>query len=106
MARSPRPAALTVPELPDMPCSIAISHDGRHLFVVNTESKSISSYSIASDGSLILRDTTPVNAPTAQPADDWVSPACTTLRIVDSGDQVGQAEALREHGADVVVEDL
>ena len=89
-----------------MPCSIAISHEGRHLFVVNTESRSISSYSTASDGSLALLETTPVNAPTAQPADAWVSPDCTTLWIVDSGDRVGQAEALREHGADVVVQDL
>ena len=41
------------------PCSIEISHDGRHLFVVNTESTSISSYSNPSDGSLTLLETTP-----------------------------------------------
>jgi DNA-binding beta-propeller fold protein YncE len=67
------------------PCSVEISHDGRHLFVVNTESRSISSYSTASDGSLALLETTPVSAPTAQPADAWISPDCTTLWVVDSG---------------------
>jgi DNA-binding beta-propeller fold protein YncE len=66
------------------PCSVEISHDGRHLFVVNTESKSTSSYSTASDGSLTLLETTPVNPPTAQPADAWISPDCTTLWVVDS----------------------
>jgi DNA-binding beta-propeller fold protein YncE len=67
------------------PCSIEISHDGRHLSVVNTELKSISSYSIASEGSRTLLETTPVNAPTAQPVDAWISPDCTTLWVVDSG---------------------
>jgi DNA-binding beta-propeller fold protein YncE len=52
---------------------------------VNTDSKSISSYSIASDGSLALLETTPVNAPTALPADARLSPDGTTLWVVDSG---------------------
>jgi hypothetical protein len=39
------------------------------LFIVNTDSKSISSYSIASDGTLTLLETTPVNAPTPLPPD-------------------------------------
>src|SRR5437763_818747 len=56
------------------PCSVEISHDGRHMFVVNTESRAISSYSTASDGSLTPLETTPVNAPTAPPADAWISP--------------------------------
>ena len=67
------------------PCWIEISHDGRYLFVVNTDSKSISSYAIASDGSLTLLDTTPVNPPTALPADARLSPDGATLWVVDSG---------------------
>jgi hypothetical protein len=48
-------------------------------FVVNTDSKSISNYSIASDASLTLLETTPVNAPTAPTADAGLSPDGTTL---------------------------
>jgi 6-phosphogluconolactonase len=39
------------PNCQTAPCWIEISHDGRYLFVVNTDSKWISSYSIPSDGS-------------------------------------------------------
>jgi 6-phosphogluconolactonase (cycloisomerase 2 family) len=67
------------------PCWIEISHDGRYLFAINTDSKSISSYSIANDGSLTLLETTPVNAPTALPADARLAPDGTTLWVVDSG---------------------
>lgn len=66
-------------------CWVEISHDGRYLFAVNTDSKSISSYAIESDGSLTLLGTTPVNAPTALPADGRLSPDGSTLWVVDSG---------------------
>jgi 6-phosphogluconolactonase (cycloisomerase 2 family) len=42
------------------PCWVEISHDGRYLFTVNTGSGSISSYSINSDGSLVLIGSTPI----------------------------------------------
>ena len=64
---------------------LEISHDGQHLFAVNTGSVSISSYSIATDGSLTLVKTTPVNAPTQEPEDARLSPDGTTLWVVDSG---------------------
>jgi hypothetical protein len=44
------------------PCWLAISHDGRYLFAVNTASGSISRFSIAPDGVLSLLDSTPVGA--------------------------------------------
>jgi 6-phosphogluconolactonase len=76
---------LTVPESPDRAFWIEITHEGQYLFVVNTDSKSISSYSIASDGLLTLLQTTPVNASTALPGDARLSPDGTTLWVVDAG---------------------
>jgi len=41
------------------PCWVEISHDGQHLFTVNTASNSVSSYTINPDGSLSLIGSTP-----------------------------------------------
>jgi 6-phosphogluconolactonase len=73
------------PDNQSAPCWVEISHDGQYLFAVNTGSLSISSYSIVTDGSLILQQTTSVNAPTAEPEDARLSPDGTTLWVVDSG---------------------
>ena len=43
------------------PCWLVVSHDGRYLYAVNTGSASISSYSIARDGTLALIGSSPVN---------------------------------------------
>jgi 6-phosphogluconolactonase (cycloisomerase 2 family) len=64
------------------PCWVEISHDGRFLFAVNTASKSISSYSIATGGSLTLLQSTPVNT-TGTPEDARLSPDGRTLWVVD-----------------------
>ena len=64
------------------PCWIEISHDGDVLFTVNTASGSISSYSIATSGSLTLLQSTPVNA-AGSPEDARLSPDGTTLWVVD-----------------------
>ena len=42
------------------PCWVEITHDGRYLFAVNTASGNISSYSINSDGSLVLVSPAPI----------------------------------------------
>ena len=42
------------------PCWVEISHDGQHLFAVNTGSGNISSYSISPNGSLTLTASTPI----------------------------------------------
>jgi 6-phosphogluconolactonase len=73
------------PDFQSAPCWVEISHDGQYLFAVNTGSLSISSYSIASGGSLSLLQSTPVNAPTAEPEDARLSPDGATLWVVDSG---------------------
>ncbi|MEA2212993.1 MAG: hypothetical protein QOF83_2941 [Solirubrobacteraceae bacterium] len=44
------------------PCWVTITHDGEHLFAVNTASGSISRFSIASNGALTLLGSTPVGA--------------------------------------------
>jgi 6-phosphogluconolactonase len=66
------------------PCWVEIGHDGRFLFAVNTGSRSISSYSIATDGSLTLLQSTPVNA-AVSPEDARLSPDGNTLWVVDPG---------------------
>jgi 6-phosphogluconolactonase (cycloisomerase 2 family) len=64
------------------PCWVEISHDGRYLFAVNTASRSVSSYSISTGGSLALLQSTPVNA-AATPEDARLSPDGRTLWVVD-----------------------
>jgi hypothetical protein len=70
------------PDNQTAPCWVEISHDGQHLFAVNTASGSISSYSIATGGSLTLLQSTPVKA-AATPEDARLSPDGTTLWVVD-----------------------
>jgi DNA-binding beta-propeller fold protein YncE len=62
---------------------VEISHDGRYLFTVNTASRTISSYSIAADGSLSLLQSTPLNALAVSPQDARLSPDGSTLWVVD-----------------------
>jgi 6-phosphogluconolactonase len=66
------------------PCWVEISHDGQYLFAVNTASKSISSYSIATGGSLSLLQNTPASG-AVSPEDARLSPDGTTLWVVDPG---------------------
>lgn len=66
-------------------CWIEISHDGNFLFVVNTASASISSYSIGSGGALtFLRSTAPGQIG-AGAEDARLSPDGSTLWVVESG---------------------
>lgn len=68
------------------PCWVEISHDGQYLFTVNTASKTISSYSIGSGGSLtLLSPSTPFAAPAVSPEDARLSPDGETLWVVDPG---------------------
>ena len=71
------------------PCWVEISHDGQFLFTVNTASRSITSYSIATGGSLtLLIPSTPVST-TGTPEDARLSPDGGTLYVVDpTADQV------------------
>jgi 6-phosphogluconolactonase len=64
------------------PCWVEISRDGQFLFAVNTASGSISSYSIATGGSLTLRQNTPIRA-AGTPEDARLSPDGRTLWVVD-----------------------
>jgi sugar lactone lactonase YvrE len=75
-------AASPFPDEQTAPCWVEISHDGQYLFAVNTASGSISSYSIATGGSLTLLRSTSVNA-AATPEDARLSPDGTTLWVVD-----------------------
>jgi 6-phosphogluconolactonase len=68
------------------PCWVEISHDGNYLYAVNTGSSSISSYWIASDGSLRRIGSTPMNDPTGLGAQDArLSPDGGSLWVVDAG---------------------
>jgi 6-phosphogluconolactonase (cycloisomerase 2 family) len=67
-------------------CWIEISHDGRFLFVVNTASASISSYSIAPGGALTLLGSTTFNSPAGlRPFDARLDPSGQYLYVVDAG---------------------
>ena len=68
------------------PCWVEISHDGQYLFTVNTAVSTISSYSIATDGSLTLLDNTTLRSPSGRvPEDARLSPDGSTLWVVDTG---------------------
>jgi len=65
-------------------CWIEISHDGRHLFTVDTASSTVSSYSIGVDGSLTAIGSTPIeNGKGAE--DARLSPDGSTLWVVNGG---------------------
>jgi len=71
-------------DLQTAPCWVEISHDGTVLFTVNTASNSVSSYTIASDGSLTLASTTSLGSPKGA-EDARLAPDGQTLWVVDSG---------------------
>jgi 6-phosphogluconolactonase (cycloisomerase 2 family) len=66
-------------------CWIEISHDGHFLFVVNTASSSISSYSIGAGGSLGFLQSTGPGQVGAGAEDARLSPDGSTLWVVVSG---------------------
>jgi len=66
-------------------CWIEISHDGRFLFVVNTASASISSYSIGNAGSLTFLHSTGPGEIGAGAEDARLAPDGKTLWVVESG---------------------
>jgi 6-phosphogluconolactonase len=66
-------------------CWIEISHDGKFLFVVNTASASISSYSIGKGGALTFLQSTAPGEISAGAEDARLSPDGQTLWVVESG---------------------
>jgi 6-phosphogluconolactonase (cycloisomerase 2 family) len=66
-------------------CWIEISHDGKFLFVVNTASASISSYSIGHHGTLTFLQSTGKGQLGAGAEDARLSPDGSTLWVVESG---------------------
>jgi 6-phosphogluconolactonase len=66
-------------------CWVEISHDGRFLFVVNTASASVSSYSIGADGALSFLQSTSAGQIGAGAEDARLSPDGRTLWVVESG---------------------
>jgi 6-phosphogluconolactonase len=66
-------------------CWIEISHDGKFLFVVNTASASISSYSIGKGGTLAFLQSTGPGEISAGAEDARLSPDGHTLWVVESG---------------------
>jgi 6-phosphogluconolactonase (cycloisomerase 2 family) len=66
-------------------CWIEISHDGRFLFVVNTASASVSSYSIDNGGNLTFLRSTGPGEIGAGAEDARLSPDGSTLWVVESG---------------------
>jgi 6-phosphogluconolactonase (cycloisomerase 2 family) len=75
-----------VPDNQTAPCWVEISHDGRYLFTTNTASSSVSSYSIAADGSLTLIGSTTLRNPTGIGAIDLrLDPSGHYLYVTDAG---------------------
>jgi 6-phosphogluconolactonase len=66
-------------------CWIEISHDGNFLFVVNTASATISSYSIGDGGALTFLQSTGAGQIGAGAEDARLSPDGSTLWVVESG---------------------
>jgi 6-phosphogluconolactonase len=66
-------------------CWIEISHDGNFLFVVNTASATISSYSIGGGGALTFLQSTGAGQIGAGAEDARLSPDGSTLWVVESG---------------------
>jgi 6-phosphogluconolactonase len=66
-------------------CWIEISHDGKFLFVVNTASASISSYSIGDGGTLTFLQSTAPGQVLGGAEDARLSPDGSTLWVVESG---------------------
>ncbi len=66
-------------------CWIEISHDGRFLFVVNTASGTISSYSIGHGGTLTFLQSTAPGQVGAGAEDARLSPDGSTLWVVEAG---------------------
>jgi 6-phosphogluconolactonase len=66
-------------------CWIEISHDGRFLFVVNTASASVSSYSIGAGGSLSFLQSTAPGELGRGAEDARLSPDGSTLWVVQAG---------------------
>jgi len=66
-------------------CWIEISHDGSFLFVVNTASASVSSYSIGAGGTLSFFQSTGSGQVGAGAEDARLSPDGSTLWVVESG---------------------
>jgi 6-phosphogluconolactonase (cycloisomerase 2 family) len=66
-------------------CWVEISHDGNFVFVVNTASASISSYSIGAGGALTFLQSTGAGQIGAGAEDARLSPDGSTLWVVESG---------------------
>lgn len=66
-------------------CWVEISHDGKFLFVVNTASKTVSSYAVGADGSLTFLQSTSATALGAGAEDVRLAPDGNTLWVVQAG---------------------
>jgi hypothetical protein len=68
-------------------CWVEISHDGMHLYTVNTGSNSVSAFAIAADGSLtLIGSTTLAGAPANLfPFDAGIDPTDSFLYVVERG---------------------
>jgi 6-phosphogluconolactonase len=80
------------------PCWVEITHDGRYLFAVNTASGNISSYSINSDGSLVLLGTAPITDG-AGSTDARLSPDGRWLSVIGPANHVVHVFAV--HGGNL-----
>jgi 6-phosphogluconolactonase (cycloisomerase 2 family) len=70
-------------------CWIEASQDGRYLFVVNTASHTVSTYSVGHDGSIAFLQSTPAADLGGGAEDDRLAPDGNTLWVVQAGaDQV------------------
>lgn len=83
------------PDLQNAPCWVEISHDGRHLFTVNTASSSISSYGVQPSGSLrLLHESTPLGGGAHGAQDARLDPTDSNLYVVDSASNTVSAFAV------------
>jgi 6-phosphogluconolactonase (cycloisomerase 2 family) len=83
------------------PCWVEITHDGNFLFAVNTANPSISRFSVAANGTLmLLTGSTPFNDPSGLgPEDARLGPAGDKLWVVDTG--AGKVSAFAVSGGNL-----
>jgi hypothetical protein len=80
--------ASPVPNNGTASCWVEVSADGAYLYVVNTASKNISTYTIAADGSIAFVHSTPAGGLGGGAEDARLAPDGSTLWVVQAGADV------------------
>jgi 6-phosphogluconolactonase (cycloisomerase 2 family) len=93
---------VSVPDTQTAACWVVITNNGRFAYTTNTGSNTVSSYSIAPDGSLDLREAVAGDTGAA-PADVALSRASGFLYVLDGADGTISAFEVRSNGGLIAI---